>query len=555
MNPLHSLSLAGDVGNDGTPHVPRITAHGPRITISAEPDCTVYYSIDANDPSPASAEFPRGQLVELGIGDHVVKAIAVRDGTASAMATLAFHYAPKAIALVPESGDFEGHVTFRVTAEHPDVRYSIDGFIPTVGSPQYEDEVTIRQPGRHVVTAAMFDGPRLVGEPVRKIYNVNRMRIPAPVIEPPPGDYECPLRILISGSGDVYYTLDGSDPNALSPVYTGPIVVTMPGGVLVSAKTLESGTHSEIATSWFNVTAQSMVEHEAPKRATAELPTANIEFANTTEEAAKAKAEEVLAWVLAAAEVKERKLAEATHLERDLFDLRDDYSGLMSNVERVRRELGIANSHRRQLEIQAAAHSCEVGDDVERRLTELDSATHRLALQERSVDAQLQEALSLHTEAAAERTQLLQTAKEQREALEGTFLSQKRELAAFGADVLDEVRSLEMVVAEQRHELALLRSTYEALQRQAEPKTPEGPFLPSKRTVELPSVETVIPIPAGSLRRITTVQGDGLQTLRKKHYVDACVVSIGRGLGIRVVGHSAGVHGFVEAIDSILTSE
>ena len=127
---------------------------------------------------------------------------------------------------------------------------------------------------------------------------------------------------------------------------------------------------------------------------------------------------------------------------------------------------------------------------------------------------------------------MLQSSQAQRHALESTYLAQKRELASLGGDVLRDVEELEMVVAEQRHELQLLRSTYDALVRRPEPKSPEGPFLPSRHVVELPSVETVIRIPAGSLRLITTVQGDGLQRLRQQHFVDACVVSLGGGLGI-----------------------
>jgi hypothetical protein len=551
--------LGGDAQPDlgsGVPEPPRISAHGSRIAITSDRGCTVYYTADGKDPSPASAEFPPSGSVDLGIGEVLVKAIAVRHGAASGTTSYQYRYSPKAIAVVPESGEFEGKVSFSVTAEHSVVRYSTDGFVPTASSPLYEGAVVLTAPGQHIVTAAMFDGHRLIGDPVRRTYTVLRSRIAAPTAEPTSGSFECPMRITLSSPmGDVFYTLDGTDPTSDSTLYTGPILVNVPGDVEVRAVACDHATTSDAIRERYNVRPRIAKEGQLPERETAALPTTNVEFSNLSEMTARAKAEEVMAWVLAAAEVKERRLAEATKLERELFDDRDEYRRIMSQLDATRKELALANTHRRQLEQQTQAHRCDVGEDVERQIAELEAEARSSALEERGLDAQLQEAIALHGQAVAEKTQLQQAARDQRAALEATFLSQRRELVSFGGDILVEVQDLEMVVAEQRHEIELLENTYAALQRRCEPASPEGPFLPSKRMVELPSVETLIPIPTGCLRKVTTVQGTGLQELRAKHFVDACVVSVGSRLGIRVVGHSAGVHGFVEDIDAILNHD
>ena len=120
-----------------------------------------------------------------------------------------------------------------------------------------------------------------------------------------------------------------------------------------------------------------------------------------------------------------------------------------------------------------------------------------------------------------------------------------------------------MVTAEQRHEIALLKATKAALSPSerfpisgVEDKSGDQnqPFAPARKLVELPTVETLVPVPPGCMRKITSVKGDGLQQLRQKHSVEACIVDLGGRLAIRVLGHSAGVHHCIEDIERLLDS-
>ena len=67
-------------------------------------------------------------------------------------------------------GKMIGRGTLRIVAEQPDTeaRFTLDGSEPTARSPVARGEVVLASPGRHVVRAALFKGPRRVGEVLEK---------------------------------------------------------------------------------------------------------------------------------------------------------------------------------------------------------------------------------------------------------------------------------------------------------------------------------------------------------------------------------------------------
>ena len=552
------------------PVPPTIKVHGAKVTMRAADGCAIFFTLDGSDPTPVSQEFKSGEQLELGVGQRIVKAIAVRDGVGSVISSAFYSYTPQAIVISPDSGVFKGSVTVKIFSGHSNVRYTLDGSLPTSDSPIYTTPILITRLGQTVVTAGCFSNGVALGDQARKTYTLQPTPTESPVMTPASGTHNCPLRIVIRGDGEIRYTVDGSDPTQFSARYDGPLVIGTPQNCCVKAICVLNGISSLVTSGLFDVVAAS-TDLDADERARQAsqgtvFPLRNIETQFTAEEAARGRAEDVMAWMLAAAEMKERRSAELTRLQRTLFEHKDDYREVSHKLALLKKDLALANNHRTQLEQMKASHVCTVAQELQQEVSHVEAQLVDVALREKSVASHLREALLLHSKFATERSQLVVAAKQLRDTLEERFLAQKRMLASFDPEQREELRDLETVVAEQRYELSLLRAADDALEacktRLRGGLLGEGgghagdQFLRAaagRPVVELPMVEAVLPVPPGKMRIITTVQGNGLQELRQKFYVDACIISLGNGLGIKVVGHSTGVHGFVEAVERIIS--
>lgn len=73
---------------------------GTTVSISAEEGCQIYYNINAEtDPTEASEPYTAGTAIPLGLGENVIKAIAVKDGKSSAVAPLTVNVVKKSAEL------------------------------------------------------------------------------------------------------------------------------------------------------------------------------------------------------------------------------------------------------------------------------------------------------------------------------------------------------------------------------------------------------------------------------------------------------------------------
>ena len=123
------------------------------------------------------------------------------------------------------------------------VYYTLDGATPTEESDVYTAPVAMES-GSHVLKAFFVNAYGVKSDVVTENYYIDVTVPTAPTVTPASGEYAYPTQIEVDlpEEGTVYYTTDGSQPDANSQVYENPIwmpvgystfrfVVVSPGGI------------------------------------------------------------------------------------------------------------------------------------------------------------------------------------------------------------------------------------------------------------------------------------------------------------------------------------
>jgi hypothetical protein len=130
--------------------------------------------------------------------------------------------------LIPAPGTFNApqQVTITCSTSAATIYYTTDGTVPTRSSARYTGPLTVAGTTTvraFAVASGLTDSPVESGE--YRIVN----QVATPVISPAGGLFSQPQQVSIStttAGAALRYTLDGSTPNASSPLYTGPITVS-----------------------------------------------------------------------------------------------------------------------------------------------------------------------------------------------------------------------------------------------------------------------------------------------------------------------------------------
>lgn len=545
---------------------PSIRLHGTTATFVAESNAEVFYTLDGREPTANSNRTPPDSAVELGYRNLVVKAVAMMNGERSPVASALYVYTPRPLVITPEDGVFENAVNVTFQSEHDDIRYTTDGSVPSRNSAQYDGPFRLTQEGTTVVTAAMFVSGRLVGDVVRRSYEIAQAKLTEPKVTPAGGCYPIPFRITVASEHDVRYTLDGSEPTLQSLRYTAPIVLVQEGPITLCCRSF-ARTSASAGRRPSSVVCESyhLSMQEYPSgggqpnsalplqtQSTTVLPIGNFDFSRVEEERAVDTAENTAAYLMAAQQVHQDAIAERSKLSDDLKRLKTEHQSLLARLDDIRKDLGVASARKAVLLGQVGVQS-ELVSQAQQKLEALHQ--DRLDLQQRkfSTEVELSEAERLLRSAALERQELLKQREAMAKQLEATYLDSKKKLASVSPSLEEEVAETVAVVAEQRHEIRLLKETLKTLEKTLErPSAAEGEFLPVAKVVELPVVEAVVPIGKGKMRLITGTTGNGLRKLREEHKVQASIVQRGDELAIRVYGHARGVHNLVTDVGKLL---
>lgn len=135
-----------------------------------------------------------------------------------------------------ESGSFSEYFTVELTApeEGLEIYYTLDGTTPDKNAALYEEPVEISQQGTIVLTAVCMDEDGEYSEPVSAKYKVELEKPDTPTVSPDGGQFSMPATVTVNvpDGTTVYYTWDGSEPDAGSAKYTGPIDIPEGNNIL-----------------------------------------------------------------------------------------------------------------------------------------------------------------------------------------------------------------------------------------------------------------------------------------------------------------------------------
>ncbi|CUG91105.1 chitobiase/beta-hexosaminidase domain-containing protein, putative [Bodo saltans] len=408
----------------------------------------------------------------------------------------------------------------------------------------------------------MFVGDRLVGGIARRTYDIAQARLDPPLITPESGSYVVPLRITMSSQDmdDVRYTLDGSEPSLNSSKFKGPVVLLQEGDVVLKARSFPttSSTNRRPSETVFaeyilSYTAGDTTNDESSHRhPVTVLNVTNVEFDEVEERMAGETAEKAVAMSRATDQVRREVEEDNASLRKQLSEGKREHKGLLAQLDAIRKELGIAAARKSLLQSNIATQD-EATTRTKATLQRLHEEQLELKQQLFSSTVEVGEAERLLRQSSAERVALHNQLATLRKGLEEAYIENKKELARVEPDLEDTVAECSGVLAEQRHELWLLKETISSLHRSLEaPSRTASEFMPQGKAVNLSTVEVSIPIPRGKLRMITGTSGTGLHALRTTHKVQAQIVQDDGELCVRVCGHANGVHHLIEQIGKLL---
>jgi len=159
---------------------------------------------------------------------HTVKTNGVAIGETLTATFVAEGVSPKRPVISPESGTtFDTSLTVSMTCESEDatIRYTLDGSEPTMASTAYKRKFKIY--GITTVKAIAFWEDGTPSEMM--VADYSKGYCAEPVVTAPSEFVGSKAKVVMDCATEgvtIYYTMDGTDPNLQSPVYSKPLIVT-----------------------------------------------------------------------------------------------------------------------------------------------------------------------------------------------------------------------------------------------------------------------------------------------------------------------------------------
>ncbi|MFA5006606.1 MAG: chitobiase/beta-hexosaminidase C-terminal domain-containing protein [Candidatus Izemoplasmatales bacterium] len=194
---------------------------------SATPGATIRFTLDGSVPDETSPSYADPIRID---SSTVLTVRAFAEGLRPSE-TAVFDYVVDDRAQMPvfslDSGTYAGPQTVSIATatDGGEIRYTLDGTVPTADSPLYGGPLEINSDA--VVTAVVFRSG-LEPSPVIRVRYVILAVTASPTLSVPSGTYDEPVEVSIThpdADAVIRYTLDGSAPTAHSPAYDGPITI------------------------------------------------------------------------------------------------------------------------------------------------------------------------------------------------------------------------------------------------------------------------------------------------------------------------------------------
>lgn len=236
------------------------------LHISAGEGTTIYYTTDGSTPTTSSTAYDAEEGVAILAATTTVKAIAVKGGQSSDVASITFTYnsvAKPNFSIADGTAVYYGTtVTLTTATDDATIYYTTDGSIPTAGSTEYtapiaiEDDVTIKaitvKGGSSSVSTASYT----LKTPDAPEFSVAAGAVARNTV----------VTITSRTGTTIYYTTDGTDPDKAEDSETNSINVTIDaaktiraiavdGALNMSEEASAAYTIAQVATPTFSVSA------------------------------------------------------------------------------------------------------------------------------------------------------------------------------------------------------------------------------------------------------------------------------------------------------------
>jgi len=227
---------------------------------SATSGATVRCTMDGSTPTSAS---PTCTTITIPLETtRTIRAIATKtnwlDSTvASATYVITGTVAPPTI--TPGSGPLAigATVTLATTTAGATIRYTLDGSTPTAASTAYSAPLALPQ-GTTTTVRAFATKPDWSNSAVAAATYDAAGTVATPTLSPAPGTFTAPVAVTIATTtptATIRYTLDGTEPTAGSPLYTGAITVGAEQSAQLRARAFRSQWNdSAVAAGTYTVT-------------------------------------------------------------------------------------------------------------------------------------------------------------------------------------------------------------------------------------------------------------------------------------------------------------
>jgi glucose/arabinose dehydrogenase len=211
-----------------TPPSGPITNGTPISITCATPNSTIYYTVDGSIPTTNSAIYAAPVVID---GGRSLSAYAVADQHLDSGMQSAFYRLVQTATPVftPTPGGLAYGTSISVSCATPDstIYYTLDGSPPSTNSPIYSSPLMLT--GDFTLNA-FASSPGYLDSAVQSgLFSLNKAA--TPVFGPAQGPLTNGTFISISTTTTaavIRFTVDGSDPNTNSPIYSGPLLFTKP---------------------------------------------------------------------------------------------------------------------------------------------------------------------------------------------------------------------------------------------------------------------------------------------------------------------------------------
>ena len=197
------------------------------VISSATPGAVIHYTLTGVEPTEGDAEVANGGSITID-GAVTLKARAWGPSMPpSATATADFMPGVSAPTITPGDGTYTmaQFVLLGVATSGAEIRFTLDGTDPNEGSALYAGPLEVAT--ATVLKARGYKAGFAPSVVTSATFTFDYGTLATPTAYPPAGSYLAAQSVTLSGppGGTVRYTLDGTEPTALSPAYTAPVTV------------------------------------------------------------------------------------------------------------------------------------------------------------------------------------------------------------------------------------------------------------------------------------------------------------------------------------------